>query len=338
MRGKREWVAAICESTGVTGLLERLPSRRLLVVLNYHRIGNAYETPYDSGTFSCTAPEFDWQIGYLSNHYKMTALEESLEMLEGSVALTEPTFLITFDDGYIDNYRIAFPILRRHGVQAVFFAPTSFVGTGKLPWWDAIAYIVKRSSKTRISLNYPEPRTFDLVQEGVNRCIMHILALYTQPAMQNHDRFVDELERICDSSRPLGDAERCFLSWDEAREIQEAGMAFGSHTHRHEILSKLSKESQTEELFVSREILQHELGRKIDTLAYPVGARHTFSAETVEALRQTQYRAAFSFYGGFNKPGTTRAFDICRCAVAGQSRARLRLQTALGTSTGRGWF
>jgi peptidoglycan/xylan/chitin deacetylase (PgdA/CDA1 family) len=338
MRGKRELVAAVCVSTGVTRLLERLPKQRLLVVLNYHRIGKALETPYDSGTFSCTAAEFEWQIEYLSRHYKTAALGEFLELAEGNLALNEPTFLITFDDGYIDNYRIALPILRRHSVQAVFFLPTSFVGTGQLPCWDVIAYIVKRSSKTRISLAYPEPRTFDLVQEGVNRCIMHILALYTQPSMQNHDRFVDELERICDSSRPLGDAERCFLSWDEAREMQEAGMAFGSHTHRHEILTKLSKEDQTEELCVSRDILHHELGRKVDTLAYPVGARHTFSAETVEALRQTQYRAAFSFYGGFNKPGAMQAFDICRCAVAGQSKARLRLQTALGTSMGRGWF
>ena len=65
--------------------------------------------------------------------------------------------LITFDDGYRDNYTLAFPILRKHGVQAVFFLPTAFIGTGKLPWWDVIAYIIKHSVKKHIHIEYPEP-------------------------------------------------------------------------------------------------------------------------------------------------------------------------------------
>ena len=71
-------------------------------------------------------------------------------------------------------------------------------------------------------------------------------------------------------------------------------MAFGSHTHNHEVLSKLSPASQKEEARQSREILERELGRPIDVMAYPVGRPHTFSSDTIEALKQTGYRAAFS--------------------------------------------
>jgi hypothetical protein len=87
----------------------------------------------------------------------------------------------------------------------------------------------------------------------------------------------------------------------------------------------------------SREILERELKRNIDTLAYPVGSRDTFSSETVAALRQAKYRAAFSFFGGFNRAGSMAPFDIRRCGVDRQSRRRLRLQTALGSLTGL-WF
>ena len=158
--------------------------------------------------------------------------------------------------------------------------------------------------------------------------------------LQNGDRarFLEQLERASDSSRPGTGAERCFLDWNEAREMQQAGMAFGSHTHNHEILSKLPVENQLEELTLSREILEQQLGRKIDTLAYPVGARDTFSAETVEALRQAKYRAAFSFYAGFNAAGSIAPFDIRRCGVDQQSRKRLRLQTAIGSHGGGIWF
>jgi len=338
MRGKREFVASVCAATGISRLIEAMPRRPLLMILTYHRIGNADETLFDSGTFSCTAEKFDGQIESLKRRYRMATLEETLEMLSGSASLSEPAVLITLDDGYIDNYQVAFPILRRHGVQGVFFLPTAFVGTGRLPWWDVIAYIVKRSRKLRICLDYPEPRTFDLASDGVNSCIINILRLYKQPSMQDHDKFVDDLEKACESSRPPGDAERCFLSWDEARQMQQAGMAFGSHTHTHEILSKLPRERQQEEVVVSKEILQHELHRNIDTLAYPVGARHAFTEDTVAALRQARYRAAFSHYGGFNRPETMQPFDICRCKIDGQSQVRLRLQTALGTFTGSHWF
>jgi peptidoglycan/xylan/chitin deacetylase (PgdA/CDA1 family) len=337
VRGKREFVASVCAATGITRLVEALPKRRLLIVLTYHRVGNANETLYDSGTFSCTAEELDCQIESMKRRYRMATLEEVLEMLSGNARLSEPVVLITFDDGYIDNYQIAFPILRRHGVPGVFFLPTAFVGTGRLPWWDIIAYIVKRSPKTRICLHYPEPGTFDLAKDDVDSCIMHILRFYKQPSMQDRDRFIGELEKACESSRPPIDADRCFLSWDEARQMQQAGMAFGSHTHTHEILSKLSPEHQQEEVVVSRKILQDELRRNIDTLAYPVGARHAFTEDTIAVLRQAGYRAAFSHYGGFNRPEAMQPFDICRCKIDGQSQARLRLQTALGSFTGNRW-
>jgi hypothetical protein len=91
-------------------------------------------------------------------------------------------------------------------------------------------------------------------------------------------------------------------------------------------------------LIQSRTILEKELHRDIDTLAYPVGARDTFSAETVEALRHAKYRAAFSFYTGFNTAASLAPFDIRRCGVDQQSGRRLRLQAALGALAGNVWF
>jgi peptidoglycan/xylan/chitin deacetylase (PgdA/CDA1 family) len=338
MRGKRELISDLCAATGATWLLERIPRRAVLLVLNYHRIGDKDAAPYDPGLFSCTAEEFDWQIDYLQRHFRMTTLDEVLSLLSGESRLAEPRVLITFDDGYIDNYQLAYPVLRRHGVQGVFFLPTSFTGASRIPWWDEVAYIVKHARRKQFRLEYPRPQDFDLAGDGMERSIMCILRLYKEPEMRDHARFVEQLESACDSTRPGPGAERCFLNWDEAREMQQGGMAFGSHTHRHEILSKLPAREQLEELRLSRQILEKELGRTIDTLAYPVGRRDTFSPETVDALRQAEYRAAFSFYTGFNTAGSIAPFDIRRCGVDRQSRKRLRLQTAIGSHAGNRWF
>lgn len=327
MLGKREFVARLSARFGVTSALEILPKRRQLLILNYHRIGDPAKTPYDSGTFSASAEEFDQQIACLKRRYHMATLEEALGGERG--------VLITFDDGYLDNYKEAFPVLKSHGVQAVFFLPTAFVGTGKIPWWDSIAYILKHSRNRRIQLAYPEKAEYDL--EPALGVIEQVLATAKRSEVST-DLLIADLERACDCPRPAAGAERCFLSWEEAREMQAAGMAFGSHTHTHEILSKLSNEKQMEELKTSREIMERELGQPIRTLAYPVGAPSTFSASTMDAAERAGYVAAFSFFGGINTPGRMERFNIRRVGVASPSIARLRLQTALMALTGSVWF
>jgi peptidoglycan/xylan/chitin deacetylase (PgdA/CDA1 family) len=334
---KREMAAQISAATGFTRVLEMMPKRRLLMILNYHRIGDATQTPYDSGVFSATAEEFDAQLTYLKRHFCIITLEETREIARGG-KISGSTVLITFDDGYLDNYTRAFPILRAHNVQATFFLPTAFVGTERLPWWDVIAFIVKQSHKKVIRLRFPEAETFYLDGENTRRVIMRILQLYKGPSMREGERFISELENACETCRPSANSERCFLDWDEAREMQQAGMAFGSHTHTHEILSKLPAEQQSRELYQSREILESQLRTRIDTLSFPVGQKDTFSAETLRLLELMGYRAAFSFYGGLNLPGSVSPFDVRRYGVDGQRFAYFRLQTQLRGSTGSCWF
>ena len=321
---------------GFISLLECMPKRRALIVLNYHRIGNACDTPYDPGVFSATAEEFEWQIAYLKRRFYMTTLEEAVAMANGDIPL-RTSVLVTFDDGYLDNFTLAFPVLRSYGLEAVFFLPTSFVGTNHVPWWDVVAYIIKQSRKNTIRLQYPERIELDLKNDGVAQVIMKTLQLYKHPSMTDHDRFLSDLQTACDAPAPPN-RERLFMNWQEAREMQQGGMAFGSHTHTHEILSKLSLERQHYEVRRSQEVLEHELKRRIDVLAYPVGAPHTFTPQTKQALKKNGYRAAFSYYGGFNLRQEIQPFNICRLGVEPQSQARFRLRTSLGAFTGTHWF
>lgn len=335
MQGKKELLAKLSANTGLVRVLEALPRKNLLLGLNYHRIGDPAGTPYDPGTFSCTTGEFDWQVRFLSQHFRVVNLAEAVDIVQGRTVLKDSAVFLTFDDGYRDNFDEAFPVLKRHGVSASFFLPTAFVGTGVLPWWDVIAYLIKNARTERLVLSYPEPSEFDLAAEPVPRIIMRVLWLFKRPDMTDPERFVSELEAACGCPRPDTAAERCFLNWDEARAMQAAGMCFGSHTHTHPILSKLPLRTQRDELATSREILEGELRRTIDTLAYPVGQRDSFSRDTFTALKDTGYTAAFSFYSGVNRPGAVERYDILRGAAEPESRAMFRLRISLRAVAGR---
>jgi peptidoglycan/xylan/chitin deacetylase (PgdA/CDA1 family) len=336
--GKRELLARGLLWSGAFSLLSQLPARDSLLVLNYHRIGNAEDDLFDPGVFSATAEEFDNQISYLKSNLSLVTLDEALAFIDGT--LKEKTrrcrVLITLDDGYLDNYEIAFPILRSYGAQGVFFLATSMVGSCHVPWWDHIAYLVKTAKSRRFILRYPADLVVDIDQNGLTKSLQTILKLYKQPDNSDPARFIRELAEQSKGDDPPG-ALRRFMDWDEAREMIGAGMAIGSHTHSHTVLSQLEPNRQFEELSNSRAILKEELGVAVDALAYPVGHRDSFSEQTQRIAREAGYRAAFSRYGGINLPGKVCAYDVKRSYVGCQSCSRFQVRAAVCHASGGFW-
>jgi peptidoglycan/xylan/chitin deacetylase (PgdA/CDA1 family) len=336
--GKRELLARGLLWSGASFLLSQLPARDSLLVLNYHRIGNAEDDLFDPGVFSATAEEFDNQIAYLKRRLSLVTLDEALAFIDGTSKdkTRRCRVLMTFDDGYLDNYEIAYPILRSHGAQGVFFLATSMVGSCELPWWDRIAYLVKTARRRRFSLRYPAGLAVDLDKNGLAESLRNILKLYKMPNNYDPARFIQELAEES-KGKDVPATLRRFLNWEEAREMIAGGMAIGSHTHAHHVLSQLEPERQYEELSQSRAILKEQLGVEVNVLAYPVGGRTSFTNQTQKLAREAGYRAAFSFYGGTNLPEKTNPYDVKRIGIGDQSWSRFRVQTSVCRVTGSYW-
>lgn len=336
--GKRELLAHGLFWSGASFLLSRLPARNSLLVLNYHRIGNPDEDLFDPGVFSATADQFNDQISFLKRHVSLVTLEEALGFIEGTIKekIRRCRVLVTFDDGYRDNYDLAYPILRSHGVQGIFFLATGMVGSCHLPWWDHIAYLVKTAQKRQFSLHYPADLVVDIDQNGLDESLRAILALYKRPDNADPARFIQELAEEAKGGDPPQTLRR-FLDWTEAREMIAGGMAIGSHAHSHHVLSQLKPDQQFKELSQSRAILKEQLGIKADALAYPVGTRTSFTDQTQAAARDAGYLAAFSFYGGTNLPGKISPYDVNRIGIDDQSWSRFRVQTSVCRFTGKFW-
>jgi peptidoglycan/xylan/chitin deacetylase (PgdA/CDA1 family) len=88
-----------------------------LVVLQYHHVSTT--TPAST---SITPEQFTTQLDWLAeNNYSVTNLPDALNKLRAGEALADKTVAITFDDGYLDNYTTAYPILREHGWPFTIF-------------------------------------------------------------------------------------------------------------------------------------------------------------------------------------------------------------------------
>ena len=132
---ERPIVASLLRSSGILAALERASRERSLFVLNYHRVGTIAGNALDDATFSASAEDLRLQMTYLKRWFVLPPVDQILDSLARG-RFDEPTALVTFDDGYRDNYELGFPVLRSLGVPACFFVVSGYVDTPSLPWWD----------------------------------------------------------------------------------------------------------------------------------------------------------------------------------------------------------
>ncbi len=315
---------------GILRALELRESKPGILVINHHRIGEADETCFDRDLFSATPDELDAQVQYFKRRVPIVSGDELDELVSGKSPIKRLYVVFTFDDGYLDNYTKAFDVFRSAGSTAAFFLVTDYVGTATMPWWDEIAYLVRNTKKPEISLKYPVPLKVPLNGRR-EASILNILKHYKRSDTVRGEEFMSEIRRETECEVPA--PKRRFLDWDEAREMQQAGMAIGSHTRSHAILGRLSPELQQQELEDSKKEIEAHLGSRVRSLAYPVGARDCFSETTERIAMEVGYTMCFSAYGGVNDAAHLRRSNLLRGTVPSNPdkfRAVATARTSLG--------
>lgn len=302
--------------------------------LNYHRIGAGAGSAYDRELFSATAEDFEEQMGFVARNFDVVAPEDLAGLRDTPRGRH---VIVTFDDGYRDNFEIAFPILRSCGLQATFFVATGFLDGGHVAWWDEIAWMARRSSARVLSGAWLE-RELSLADEHRDATIRELLRRYKALPGERCEAFLLWLAEATDSGRcPPSAARETWMNWDMVREMRAAGMSIGGHTVHHPVLSRLSPAEQVAEILGAAERLRAELGEPMRWFSYPVGGRKAFDEHTRRALARAGVELAFSYYGGHRRPGDWDPYDVRRIAIERDLdgplfRATMFLPELFGTS------
>ena len=113
--------------------VEEISAGPKVLVLNYHQVKN------DFNPLAIKPNDFSTQMAYLINNGYVPITPDELEAgLSGELTLPDKPVLITFDDGYDDNYLNAFPILKGYGIRATIFVVPAFVGKKNYLNWEQI--------------------------------------------------------------------------------------------------------------------------------------------------------------------------------------------------------
>jgi len=265
---------------------------------NYHRIGDEEKSVFDPNVFSCTQEQFEQHIQFYNTEFTVISVEQLIEFYHQNKLIDKKYALITFDDGYIDNYEIAFPILKKHQTPAAFYIATNYLDNPHIPWWDEIAWIIRHSNTLEIQLsNWTE--SIDISKGTTIEKVRAVLKKIKQDKNRTMKEKITELEGVCSAKMPDDIKQsQLFVNWQQIKEMSDNGMHIGSHTMSHNILSHLDEAQQKQEIESSKSKLEQHLEKTITSIAYPVGGSTAFTEKTQQLAKQANYELAFSFIPG----------------------------------------
>jgi peptidoglycan/xylan/chitin deacetylase (PgdA/CDA1 family) len=270
-----------------------------LTVVNYHRIDNPHRKEFNSfkPNVSATPADFKRQMEYLAKWFHVISLHDLVEWLEGRKDLPPFAALITFDDGYLDNYSSAYPVLRQHHFPALIFLTTEHIGTDAPFYWDMAAYCFAHTQRDR--LIFPDGKVEHWSNsEQLERVSKHWIEFMKTLPQAEKEIHVQRLPDSLGVSIPEGFFRKLMMDWDQVREMRKSGIEFGAHTLHHPILTRISLDQVRAEIEGSKARIEEELGEPVLGFAYPNGQSSDLNDQIEKIVADSGIKTAFTLLNG----------------------------------------
>ena len=282
-----------------------------VTILTFHRIGsnNNGKITHSLPTSFLSKRNFERTIKFLLKHYTVISLSDYLNKINTKEQLPKNSVIITFDDGYHDIYENGFQIFKKYKIPVIIFLTSSFMDSRKVFWWDLL-YALFKNGVIDSSVNHfsNEIYTKDIENKllsifSIDRKKRDQLIISMITELQNYEYsslklLVQNLKKRIEIDSTTLVKENRMLSWNNIRELQSAGITFGSHTKSHVFFNDhLSKDIIGNEILNSKIDLENRLKNEIVAFAYPGGK---ISAQTKKLVKENGYKIACTQNSGIN--------------------------------------
>jgi peptidoglycan/xylan/chitin deacetylase (PgdA/CDA1 family) len=299
-----------CFLSGITHISSFL-TRKKLKILVYHRVDY-----HDNGSFlnslRVTPKNFELQMRYLyENRYNIIPLCEAIEIIKYHMDIPQNSVVITFDDGYKDNYMNALPILRKYDFSATVFLTTQFVDSGSM-WLDELDYMLSKTKLKSIDFYNKEFSLKSKREKYSFFCeLRNFLKRLDSDMINLYMGYIFQELGVKNSS----DCRRS-LSWDEIKQMTEQGISFGAHCVHHICCSNLHTEDIEEEIIGSKNELDRNIKQNTKAFAYPYGEDGDFNNVIIQILQKYGFNCALAWGKDFNN-NYADLFKLRRVAIRG---------------------
>jgi len=261
-------------------ILTKLRKKHCAAILFYHRF---LEDPFGFDQLPhLNIKDFKKQMCHIKRWYRVITMDELADKLAGRKYFVSPSIVITIDDGYLNNYTLAYPVLKALDLSATIYLTTGFIGTDKAPWVDGLMDVLSLTKEKE--LRSPEllgDETVDIsTPKGKRKAMIKLFNVMLQLEHQRKMFALEKLSKILSvDEASKGNANRKMLNWNEVIEMRGNNISFGAHTVTHPTLSKMDLEEAEREIYESKMEIEARVGRKVRHFAVPNGKVEDFSDE-----------------------------------------------------------
>lgn len=244
---------------------------------------------------------FRAQIEYMNSNFNIVTMEQVIDAVRGREELPDSALLLTFDDGYIDNYTFAFPVLEEYNVQGSFFIPGKTFTTHQLLDVNKIHYIlasadikqltadVKRQMDYYRGQEYQYPSTAELFHEYavanrfdceetifVKRMLQTVLPENLRNTISSNlfEKYVGVTEERL--------AYELYMTEEQIRTMKRHGMFIGCHGYDHYWLGNLSPEQMRRDISMALQVIDQFIDRKQWVMNFPYG---NYNSDVLEYIK-----------------------------------------------------
>lgn len=287
--------------TGILFLIKNYKLRNKAVVLTYHRVlpDDIFESSFSNPGIVVKPETFASNLEFLKKHFNVISSIDIKSTLQSSSKNNANTCIITFDDGWIDNYLYALPIIRQYDLPVTLFLPVDYIGTGQLFWQETIGRILYQLYQTDMGpcnevLDAEQIRTIRNSEPSeVKQNILKIVGQLKQKPYSEIENIIQTLQSAIETKEATH-IDR-YIDWEQARIMQKHGIYMGSHACSHRILTRLDSTTLFSEMRESADTIEHNTGTRPAAIAYPNG-------DSNEAVKGAAYNAGYQI-GFTTQPG-----------------------------------
>jgi len=250
------------------------------IILFYHRFHQKKKKEVILPSLEIS--EFRKQLLHLKRYYAFITMDEIAATLREGRDFSAPCIVITIDDGYLDNYELAYPFLVETGISSTIYLATGLIGSNLGLWVDDLEFgLIHGENKSfgfrelfgeglvKISTNVEKEKALDM--------------LYGAMVGMDNVRRKEAIGKLFDllkvEKSKLRDRPRVMLNPEEIREMAKDGICFGAHSVSHPCLSATPIDSGKEEIRASKETVERWVKKQVRHFAIPNGKKDDFTEE-----------------------------------------------------------
>jgi peptidoglycan/xylan/chitin deacetylase (PgdA/CDA1 family) len=287
-----------------------------LVILLYHGVTDTISKGIENFSKKhISAHEFERHMMFIKNNCNVLTIDDIVEIHKNNEKWPKNSVVVTFDDGFKNNYTTAVPILKKLNVPATFYVCSGMIETNKMFWVDIIEDCINLTKVKKIRILLEKNTDFELdsndkkifaVTEIKKFC--KIVDVYTK------NRVINSLKNVTKTEpKPSNAKNYKMLSWDELNSINEDPLfTIGGHTLYHDIMSAHDDEKRMfKDVELSIDLLEFNLNEKIIHYSYPEGQKNHYNHNVINKLKESNIVCSPSAIHGIN-PSYTDVFNLFR--------------------------